>query len=661
MIFFKKIRDNGAIALLSIMTGLLFYFIFRGAVGVDFNTLFLYRDNYDTSSNQIVIIKIDPESLDELQKTDFRVLSLSKTVYANLIEKLESLGARAIGFDIIFANRSTDELVFKEALEQYKNIVIGAWMKENNQKTILPLDVYSGATWGVVNTKIEKNVVTTFRPQHVSTGKIMESLSIAVYRKYLGDDSMGMFLDGKYQITPIRSIPIDSEQNVRIKFFHPPEGYPSYSLSDILHDRVPREKIAGKAILIGEYGTLIHDAFLSPVDPEHLMPGVEFHANMLDGLIQNKTLEKQGTRDFFLCIFSILILLSIILYLPSTGISFLLFCFYEIIIFIVGRYLLGQFGIFIDLFAYTIIGLSTFFSTTFYRYFVTNIDRRHIEKAFSRYLAPDVVKQIALNPNSFKLGGEKREMTFFFSDIADFTTISEKLGTEKLFHLMQEYLSAMTDILISNKGTLDKYIGDAVMGFFNAPIYIEKSEYFACKTALEQQEWLVELNKKWEKEGIPTIVSRIGINTGEAMVGNIGSEVRFNYTVIGDHVNLASRLEWVNKEYGTKICVSENTYEKTKEDFFFRELDIIRVKGKEQGIKIYELVGYINDSFSPREKYRTYESALALYYKGEYKKAQSIFASNTEDITSLIMMKRCQDILSGKIEMIDGVYEMKTK
>lgn len=472
---------------------------------------------------------------------------------------------------------------------------------------------------------------------------------------------MGFFQDGAYRINPLRSIPIDSDQNVRIKFFKPPEGYESYSLSDILHDRVPKEKIAGKAILVGEYGSLIHDAFLSPVDPVNQMPGVEFHANLLDGLLQDRALAKQNMESFSLCIIAILILLSAMLYFPSTLVSALLFCVYEVFLLFVGRYLLGQSGIFIDLFAYAIIGISVFISAAFYRYFITNRDRRYIERAFSHYIAPDVVKQIAANPDSFKLGGEKREMTFFFSDIASFTTISEKLGTEKIFKLMEEYLSAMTDILIANKGTLDKYIGDAVMGFFNAPIRIERSEYLACKTALEQQEKLVELNRKWEEEGIPLILARIGIATGEAMVGNIGSKDRFNYTVIGDYVNLASRLEGVNKEYLTKICVSASTYAKTKEDFFYRELDMIRVKGKTEGVRIYELVGYLSDVSLKREKYLTYERALSLYYTADYKQAQEIFAGNTEDLASAIMTRRCQDVMDGKIEVVNGVYEMKGK
>lgn len=285
-----------------------------------------------------------------------------------------------------------------------------------------------------------------------------------------------------------------------IKFFRPPEDYPSYSLSDVLNDRVPKEKIAGKAILVGEYGTLIHDAYTSPVDPERQMPGVEFHANLLDSLIQNSPLEKQGDTAFVVSLFLAVLALTIVLYFSGTTLSIIVLVLYGVLLLVAGRHLLNQSGVVIDLFAYAVTGLATFVSVTLYRYLVTNRDKRYIEKAFSHYLAPEVVRKIAADPDSFKLGGEKREITIFFSDIASFTTISEALGTEKIFALMEEYLSAMTDILIANQGTLDKYIGDAVMGFFNAPLSIEKSEYLACKTALEQQETLVRLNIGWAEQ-----------------------------------------------------------------------------------------------------------------------------------------------------------------
>lgn len=185
MLIFKKAKDIGAIAFLAALMGISFYFLFRGAIGVDFNTLFLYRDNYGSSSDRIAIVKIDQESLNELQKTDFRVLALSKTVYVELIEKLQGLGARAIGMDVIFTNRAADENVLGEALRKYRNIVIGAWMRDDKQKEILPLDIYSGATWAAVNTKIEKNVVTAIRPSYAFSGRTIESFAIATYRKYL--------------------------------------------------------------------------------------------------------------------------------------------------------------------------------------------------------------------------------------------------------------------------------------------------------------------------------------------------------------------------------------------------------------------------------------------------------------------------------------------
>jgi adenylate cyclase len=634
------------------------------AIGLDFNTMFLYQGNYDQSSNKIVIIKIDNKSLDALQKSDLRVLNLSKTVFANTIEKLEEYGAKAIGIDVIFANQSDDANKLRNTLEKYKNIVIGAKIgnqDKDNESQVLPLPIYSGGHWGAIDVHLSKNVVNKIQPIYTLSGRSIESMSIGLYRASISaNESIGELQSWKYTINPLRSIPLNPEWSALIRFFHPPEGYPSYSLIDVLEDRIDPAIFYDKFVLIGEYGTLIHDAHFSPIDHNIAMPGVEFHANMLDSILQGKFLRDQTDRELMVSLVLLILLLVVFFFRFSTRISAIFFFSLFIGVFIFARWIFAAHGIVLNLFAYFISITTTFVVSTLYRYFIVNKKRRFIELAFSRYLAPEIVREIWDHPDTLKLWWEKREITIFFSDIAGFTTISELLGAEKLFSVLSEYLSEMTNILIANKGTLDKYIGDAVMGFFNAPLTIDNPAYHACTTALEQQKAIKTLNEKWSLHGIPPINARIGINTGEAIVGNIGSQDRFSYTAIGDSVNLAARLEWVNKEYGTFICVSESTYLQAKDQFSFRELDTIKVKWKTKWVKIYELLGY-KDGVNNVEKYATYDNALSLYYSSSYAEARKIFMSISGDDAAIMMAERCQDALDGAIEVIDGIYEMKEK
>lgn len=649
---------------LSSIASFILYLLLIVAIGLDFNTIFLYQGNYDRNSEEIVIVKIDNKSLDALEKSDLRVLNLSKTVFAHTLEKLEWYGVKAIGIDIIFANRSEDADVLRQTLEKYKNIIIGA--KIGNQdgdakSQVLPLPIYSGAHWGAIDVHLSKNVVNKIQPIYTLSGQTIESMSIGLYRASIGDNkSLSKFEWWKYIINPLRSLPINSEWSALIRFFRPPEGYPSYSLIDVLEDRIDPGVFRDKLVLIGEYGTLIHDAHFSPIDHNIAMPGVEFHANMLDGILQGKFLREQTDRELMISLMILVLFLVIFFFRFSTRLSAIFFFFLFIGVFIFARWIFATQGIVMNLFAYFISITTTFVISTLYRYFIINKKRRFIEHAFSRYLAPEIVQIIWDHPESLKLGGEKREITIFFSDIAGFTTISELLGAEKLFGVLSEYLSEMTNILITNKGTLDKYIGDAVMGFFNAPLIIESPAYHACKTALEQQKALKTLNEKWSLQGIPSIHARIGINTGEAIVGNIGSQDRFSYTAIGDSVNLAARLEWVNKEYGTSICVSESTYLQARGQFSFRELDTIKVKWKTKGVKIYELLGY-KDEVINSEKYANYSTALSLYYSGSYAEAQRVFMNILDDDAAIMMAERCQNAIDGHIEVIDGIYEMKVK
>ena len=220
----------------------------------------------------------------------------------------------------------------------------------------------------------------------------------------------------------------------------------------------------------------------------------------------------------------------------------------------------------------------TFPVTFVYRFFVVDREKRHIENAFGHYIDPKMVKMIDMEEVELALGGEDKEVSVFFSDIAGFTTISESLSPTDLFYLMSSYLSRMTDILKEQGGTLDKYIGDAVMGFFGAPVPQADHAMRSCRTALAMHEALPEFNREIEARGMLAIDFRVGIATGRVLVGNIGSRDHFNYTVLGDTVNLASRLEATGKEYGVAIIISENTHSQVGDRCITRELDTIAVK-----------------------------------------------------------------------------------
>ena len=218
---------------------------------------------------------------------------------------------------------------------------------------------------------------------------------------------------------------------------------------------------------------------------------------------------------------------------------------------------------------------------------------KFIRNTFSKFVSQDVVEELLANPDAITLGGSKKEVTVFFSDVRGFTTISEKLGPEELVQLLNEYLSEMTELIIDYRGTIDKYMGDAIMAFWGAPARNDDHAYFACVAALAQVEALRRLQEGWSDRNIPVLDIGIGINTGAAVVGNMGSSRRMDYTLMGDTVNLGSRLEGITKTYGVRSCISEFTYERVKDRVYARELDLVRVKGKLEPVRIYELMGLV--------------------------------------------------------------------
>jgi class 3 adenylate cyclase len=294
-------------------------------------------------------------------------------------------------------------------------------------------------------------------------------------------------------------------------------------------------------------------------------------------------------------------------------------------------------------------------------------ERDFIRDTFKQYVAASVVDELLQNPDKIKLGGERRVMSVFFSDVAGFTTLSETLQAEELISLINEYLGAMTSAIFEHEGTLDKYIGDAIMAFWGAPQEQEDHALRACKAALDNRKNLKKLWDEWEKRGVPRLEMRIGLNTGPMVVGNTGSEHLQNYTVLGDAVNLGSRLEGANKAFGTHILISEQTRKAAGDAIAVREVDLIAVKGKSQAVRVFELLG-LTDEMSEEDLagYRTFEAALQAYKKQDWDEAEAKFRKASEVLGG----DRASEVFLGRIELFrkdppddgwDGTFTMKAK
>jgi adenylate cyclase len=310
--------------------------------------------------------------------------------------------------------------------------------------------------------------------------------------------------------------------------------------------------------------------------------------------------------------------------------------------------------------------LITYTTLTVYHYITEERERKKIRGAFSYYVSTAVVDEVLKNPQQLKLGGDKKDLTVLFSDIRGFTTLSESLTPEELVQLLNEYLTVMTDVVFKYDGTLDKYIGDALMAIYGAPLEQQNHPASACHSALEMMEALAKLNDKWIGEGRKPLDIGIGINTGGMMVGNMGSDQRFDYTVMGDAVNLGSRLEGANKNYRTNILISETTYERVRDEFVCMEVDSVRVKGKKQPVRIYQLLAYKQVSNTRKQAVSYFHEGLNFYKKQEWteaiKRFENVIKLDKELHVAGIYIQRCLDLkMNPPPPDWDCCYTMTTK
>jgi adenylate cyclase len=499
--------------------------------------------------------------------------------------------------------------------------------------------------------------------------EIAVPLSLAMLHAYNPDTTLAIrFADFGVESVHVGtvSVPVAEDGQMLINYRGPGKTFRHVPAAEVLEGTVPPEMFRGKLVLVGVTAAALADVRVTPFDG--IFPGVEIHANVIDNILRGDFI----LQPRWIVLLEIAVILAAVMILGvvlhyARGLSGAAVAVLLLAAYLVGsQWLFVSFGMPLGL-VYPLLAIGlTYSAISIQHYVVEEGEKRKIRDAFGLYLSPHLARLVSERPEMLALGGEKRELTVLFSDIRGFTTMSEQLEPEALVELLNEYFGKMTDVIFSQDGTLDKYIGDAIMAVWGAPVPQSDHAIRACRAALGMVSGLAALMADWRQRGLPELDIGIGINTGPMVVGNMGSARRLSYTVIGDNVNLGSRLEGLNKMYGSHIIASEATIQAAQGVLVARELDLVRVKGKRLPVRIYEILGTADE----RERWgllvQGFDAGLAAYREQRWDEAMFAFAAvlgkYPDDGPAQLYIERCRDMLAAPPESDwDGVTIMETK
>lgn len=457
---------------------------------------------------------------------------------------------------------------------------------------------------------IVRRVPTLFQyDENIYTGLAVEMLRVATGRKTILVTSNP---NGVQSVAIAKGLKLPTDQKGRVwPHFSKHDKDKYISARDVLSGVVDPALVKGKLLIVGTSAVGLLDIRATPV--EATLPGVEVHTNVIESVVDKAFLSRPNNMNGAEFMLTMMAGLIMIILVPMIGAKWTLVLF----LLIAGGsggtswYLFSEKKLLFDAGFAMISTLGIYIQLTYMGYAAEEAQKKQVRSAFSHYMSPALVERLAEDPASLKLGGENRVMTLLFCDVRGFTSISELFDAEGLTKLINKFLTPLTNIILERQGTIDKYMGDCIMAFWNAPLDVENHEREGCISALEMIDALVVLNEQLEKESviegrahIPLRIG-IGLNTGLCCVGNMGSDARFDYSVLGDAVNLASRLEGQSKTYGVTIVIGEATY-KNVNDLACIELDLIMVKGKTEAVRIFAVLG--DDKMAVEPEFLTYAS-----------------------------------------------------
>ncbi len=626
----------------------------------------------------IIIIRIDQESIDALSKEGVN-WPWPRQIYAPIIEHLSE--ASAVFIDLLYSEPSSygveDDAIFANAVKKASNVYLPFFLSKNRRplkteernflantsitalpngqityySVTAPIDPLKESAKGFGNVSINPDDDGVYR--RIPLSFQIEDISVPnLVFSYFTKNNRIKYKNGKVYHDEY-SIPL-SKGKVLLRYYR--ESFKTFSSMDILNAHLTKELsgtlpgqdfFKNKFVFIGPTAAGLMD--LKPTSISSVSTGVHINATFLANL---------KTHDFFKPVCTSIVLFFMLAIVMTTS------CF------VISQYSLAKnLAVFAVLFIAIIVICGILFSSAYYfpavfpvvalivSYIATTVysyasegrERLFIRKTFSRYMDKKIVDYVLQHPDIVKPGGQRTRITVSFADIAGFTTISEQSTPESVSMILHMVLNALTEVIIAEQGVIDKYIGDCVMAFWGAPLASENDEINGCNAALKCISSIEDINIDLVKTGLNPISIRVGINSGDVIAGNLGSDRLFDYTVIGDAVNLASRLESVNKIFGTNIIISENTLSKTGNLFFVRELGLVEVKGKAKPVRIYELIG-TRTHIKPEkaELVNLYNEGLACFASGKFPEGIEIFGNLLKkyphDGPSMFYIKKCEEL-----------------
>lgn len=647
--------------------------VFHWAENKSYDSRMAFSAGYFSPSDEIALVILDQESLDWAKEELGWGWPWPREAYAKMIDYFNRGNAASFALDMIYSEPSvygtSDDEKFAESARKFGRVIQTIFYENKDSEPTLPILSLrdSAAMLGNVSSSLDSDKVARRSPvEPAVSGEY--GLSIASYLVKNGRidfDAIPRAKNGGMYIRYVddlsRFVPYSAKQILQS------EMSLEQGLADTSGNFIPPEQFEENYVFFGLYAPGLFDICATPLSATY--PGVGVHLCQLDTILQENYLyDVPSAIEVLLLVLSVaggFLLGSSISQAKITSLVIktafaLAVCMvwyaFSIILFISGWILPSATVIFGFMLSYI--------TAIFEAYMTEGHQRRYLKSAFRQYLSPAVIENLIANPEKLNLGGEEREITAYFSDVQGFTSISEKLTPKELTDLLNKYLSAMTDIILAHGGTIDKYEGDAIIAFWGAPTEQADHAKRAVDAALACQQKLRDMQDELTKVTGKPFVQRIGLNTGKAVVGNMGSRSRFDYTMMGDTVNLASRLEGINKQFGTYTMCSRATMESAKANgcqYFFRPISNIAVVGKKEGVQVF--VPMPNEEFESSTEVRAaYDEAYALFERGNFSAAREKFAQNSEnDAPSAKFAEKCEKLIKNPPENWDGILRATEK